>query len=205
MKKVAVAILSLVLVFALSGCSMLYDHQNNAMDGFSIGYSKTLGDAFLGAYYWDGTEEGMHITIPEYYDNMKITSLGGFFGRGVPTAFYIKIPADAKNGLCPDATWYYDSQLGTFEASEVVYLPFFVHISQYIQKIEGCSAGGILVAEHIDGEETKYTVYVYTCYVTCDEENPVFYAKDGKLYDRATDTMVDDFLYSDYVFEARQE
>ena len=36
--------------------------------------------------------------------------------------------------------------------------------------------------------------------IECDEENPYFYSQDGKLYQRADNTLVEGFFYySDFV------
>ena len=72
MKKIAIVILSVLLIFSLFGCSLLYDHEICAVGFFDVGYSKALNDAFIGTYNWDGTNEGMNIVIPEYYNNFKV-------------------------------------------------------------------------------------------------------------------------------------
>lgn len=206
MKYIVTLFLIIVLLLTLSSCSLWYDHENNAVGFFNVGYSESLNDAFIGAYNWDGTDEGMNITIPKYYNNIKIKELGGYCGRGVPTPFEILPAEEARNILCPNATeWSRVAHTATIVASSVQYLNFTVNISKYIQEIENLDAGGIIVAEYVENGETKYNVYVLTCYITCDEDNKTFYAKDGKLYLRDGDVLVEDIIYEDFDLEAHNE
>ena len=65
--------------------------------------------------------------------------------------------------------------------------------------------GGIIVAEYEEDEEKKYNVYVLTCYVTCDENNKIFYSKDGKLYFKKDDVLVEDIIYTDFDLDKYNE
>ena len=58
--------------------------------------------------------------------------------------------------------------------------------------------GGIVLAEYEKNGETIYNVYILTCYVTCDENNKIFYAKDGKLYYKKTNELVEGIIYEDF-------
>ena len=206
MKHILTLLLTVTLLVTLTGCSLLYDHEYCAVDSFNVGYSKALSDAFVGTYNWDGTDEGMNITIPEYYNDIKIKGLGGYFGRGVPTPFNIVPDEEARNILCPSATgWSYVNKTTNIDANTVQYLKFTLNISKYIEKIENLNAGEIIVAEYVEKEETKYNVYVLTCYVTCDENNKTFYAKDGRLYFRKNDAIVEGIIYEDFDLEAHNE
>ncbi len=206
MKYISTAILIVALLLASTSCSLLYGHEINAIGAFDVGYSKTLKDAFLGRYNWDDIESGMNIEIPEYYNNIKITGLGGYFGRGVPTAFEIVPTEKVRSTLCPNANnWSYANNTAGIDADNVQYLKFTLHISKYIEELVMPYAGGIIVAECVENEEIKYNVYVLTCYVTCDEDNETFYAKDGKLYFRENDVLVEDITYEDFDLDAHNE
>ena len=61
--------------------------------------------------------------------------------------------------------------------------------------------GGIVLAKYEENGETIYNVYILTCYVTCDENNKTFYAKEGKLYFKQTDKLVDGIIYEDFNIE----
>ena len=205
-KPFILVLLSTILLFSFCGCCLLYDYELYAIDSFNIGYTKLLKDAYVGDYNWDGSDEGKTIIIPETYGNCTISALGGYSGRGYPSAFQIIPTEDARNILCPNATeWSYVSSTQNIEPNSVQYLRFKVHISKYISDINELNAGGIILAEFIEGEETKNNVYVLICYVTCDEENKHFYAKDGKLYFKENDMLVDDIFYEDFVLEQHNE
>ena len=202
MKKLLVISLLLGLIFSLCGCSLLYTHVNNAVGSFDVGCSEKLGKAFLAGYNWDGTEEAMNIVLPESYNGVKITGLGGYTGRGVPAPFRIEPNEKAREILCPNATdWMYAHGRITIEIANVQYLRFKLHISKQIAEIENLSAGGFIIAEYQENGETKEIVYILTCYVTCDEGNNTFYSKDGKLYNRQDNSLVEDIVYEDFDLE----
>ena len=47
-------------------------------------------------------------------------------------------------------------------------------------------------------EENGAFVFYRPCvYIVCDEENPAFYSKDGKLYDKKTDELITEFVYGE--------
>ena len=203
MKRVLAVIFALVVSLSCVGCSMLYDLEPDAINGcLSVGYSKILNDAYVGRYEWDGTLQGQNIVVPEEYNGIPITAFGGYSGRGYPSSFAIIFNDEAKEMLCPGATqWGAYSGIHTLENYELNYLDFNIHISKNIETIESLSLGGYIVAECESEEATAYVVYVLRCYVTCDENNEFFYAKDGKLYNKNNDVVVDDIIYMDFDVE----
>lgn len=200
MKKLIVAILCILVCLSFSGCSLLYDYQVNAVDSFDVGYSRTLDDAFLASYNWDGTEETMKLVIPETYRGIPITTLGGYYGRGVPCSFVLEPTEAAKEKLFDEATeWFSVSDIRgiEIEIDEINTFNFDVHISKNIEKIEMLNLGSFVCGEYVKNGTTCYKVFVLLCTITCDEDNEVFYAKDGKLYYRQNDTLVTDICYYD--------
>lgn len=214
MKKLFTALIMVVLLLSLCSCdfaeaSIFYDHVANAVDGFNVGYNKTFGYAFLGKYSWDGTEEGMHIVLPETYNGAKVTELGGFCGRGVPTPFGVNVTNEAWEKLCPDMIDYSWSFEGNnisqkdIKDDNIAYWRFQLHIGKNVKSITKMSAfGGVYRTEYEENGETLYRIFILTCYVTCDEQNPVFYDKDGKLYWRETNMAVEEFCYEDFDLSA---
>ena len=202
MKRITLVILSIFLVFSLCGCSLWYKYVNSAVDSFDIGYSEKLNKAFFAGYKWDGTAESANIILPEEYNETKITGLGGYTGRGYPSPFYIDVTDEAKEKLCPDATeWSYADHTANVKDANIQILPFQLHISKNIKEIKNLSMGGIVLAEYEENGETISNIYVLTCYVTCDENNETFYAKDGKLYFKRTNELVNDIVYEDFDIE----
>ncbi len=199
MKKLLAVILSTLLTFSLCGCSLLYEYVHHAVGSFDIGYSKALKEAFFASYNWDGTTDGMNIILPEYYNKAKITGLGGNTGRGLPSGFVIIFSDATKEELCSNATqWSYTNHTANIENPNVQFLSFQLHISKNIDEITNISMGGIVLAEYEENGEMIYNVYVLTCRVTCDENNEIFYAKDGKLYYRKNDALIEGIVYEDF-------
>ena len=199
MKKLIAVFLSIFICFTFTGCSLLFDYQNDAIDNFDIGYSDVLNEAFVASYNWDGTDETTNIVVPEKYEDIPITEFGGYYGRGVPCSFNIRPTESAKEKLCDKSDeWFYMSDIRKVETRNIKTLNFNVHISKNIKKIENLSLGGFIGCKYIEDEKEYYDVFVLVCTVTCDDENKSFYARDGKLYFSENDTLVTDILYYDF-------
>ena len=206
MKKVLTMVLVFSLLFALCGCSLFYEYENDAIGSFDVGYSEILKKAFLADYHWNGSEDGRNVVVPDRYQGAVITGLGGYTGRGYPSPFLIRLSDEAKMQLCPEATeWWYVTHTAESADAEVRYLRFQLQISEHIKELENLSMGGIILASYPENGEEKHRVFVLTCYVTCDEDNETFYAKDGKLYYRDGDVLVEDIVYEDFDLEAHNE
>ena len=204
MKKRFVSIFCFLISLALTltGCTLCYEFDGNAIDNFDVGYSDELDDAFVATYHWDGSDDTKNIVIPEEYNGMKITSLGGYTGTGLPHAFsvdpeqfYLKNYEDDVN------QWFASSIYRDIGTVETVYLNFNIRISKNIEQIKchtlDCFSEGV----YFDGEEYHSKIMIVFLYhITCDEENEIFYAKDGKLYYRENDSLVSDILYYDHDF-----
>ena len=141
---------------------------------------------FAGVYYWDGSESGMVINVPDEYDGHKVTSLGGFAGTGAPGAFGICIPD--VDSLCRAETLPEDAAIRQ--------LHFTLNIGKNLNDI------ALTDLDYFQRNTQTNEYYQILFTVNCAEENKTFYSKDGKLYWRADDALVDDFYYaSDYVAE----
>ena len=202
MKKLLVAFLSVCVSLSFAGCSLLY--QLNAIDNFDIGYSKVLNEAFVSSYNWDGVCETKNIVIPEEYNGIKITALGGYYGRGAPHPFGVSLSESYKNDLCSEANqWFGSKTYKDVESVDTVYLNFNLHISKNIEQITEHTLDHFYEGTYYDGENYHSKIIVVILYnITCDEDNNTFYAKDGKLYYRQNDSLVSDILYFDHEFES---
>ena len=203
MKKLFVAFLCFITCLSLTGCSLLFDYQNDAIDNFDIGYSDVLNEAFVSSYNWDGTDETKKIVIPEEYDGIKINALGGYYGRGVPCAFGVDLPDSYLNDLCDEVNqWFCSDIYEDVESVDTIYLNFDLHISKNIEQITKHTLDCFYEGTYFDGEDYHSKIIVVLLYnITCDEGNKTFYAKDGKLFYRQNDELVSDILYFDHKFE----
>ena len=150
-------------------------------------------------YCYEDTVSDMEIMYGSYFmfflnGKQKIKCLGGYFGKGVPSPFFID--CSSYLGIKSDV----DETVGSLTTSmdpsmiepgtKVVYTDFTIHLSKYIEKI------------YARADATEYTVkgekiaYCPRVSIICDEDNKTFYSKDGKLYYRQDDTLVDGFNYA---------
>lgn len=205
MKKFAALLLAVILCTSFLGCNYSYQYKTHAQDGFDIGYNTGTHDAYVATYRWDGNENNCNVVIPESYDAMPITALGGYHGLGVPDAFEIRLPDAYKSELSSEANfWGWSNAYTDFSRVETVLLDFHIHISKNIEKIALSNLGDTYVGQYYDGENYELKVLVAFRYTfTCDENNETFYAKDGKLYYKENDTLVSDIFYYDHVFNSK--
>ncbi len=195
--------LCLMLLFALTlsltGCCLFYNMEYDSESGFDIGYSELYNDAFAAAYMWDGKEDTTALTVPDEYDGMPVTSLGGYFGRGVPSPLQLTLDDEARRLLCPDAIeWYATDFVSDENICEFFPLSFSLHIGKNVKEINGLALFYFIVARHESNAKSILNYYVPLFTVTCDEENEVFYSEDGKLYYRENGQLVTGIIYGDF-------
>ncbi len=200
MKKLLTVLCVVVSMTFFSGCCLFYDLVRN-VNGFDVGYSARTNDAFLGSYSWDGKEESLNIEIPEEYKGAPITSLGGYFGRGVPTPFNIEVSRQAQQLLSPNALRWSGMDIRTAARLDnvvVEYYTFNVRLSKNIKELQLISLDRLTVSITEENQVEYYKVYVLKCNFTCDEDNKVFYAQDGKLFYKNSGKLVENIFYADF-------
>ena len=198
MKKPLALALSVFIALLLCGCT--YNDCETVSDmrflyGTYLFFGNYNPDGAAVSYYtWDGDPEKTDIVIPEKYGKQKIKCLGGYFGRGLPSPFFID--CSSYLGIKSDVDETVGSLTGSMDPSmiepgtKVVYTDFTIHLSKYIEKIYA----RVDATEYtVKGEKTAYCPRVS---IICDEDNKTFYSKDGKLYYRQDDTLVDGFNYA---------
>ena len=202
MKKFLTIIILICVCFSLSGCffeeiSLLYsDLEYN--DGFLIAVNESAKCCFVGHYDCTEYVESAEITIPDEYNGMPIKRIGGYYGRGVPTPFAISLSSDdymnAPEGSKYDAVF---SNIESFDISEdytVKEIVFTLNIGKNIDTVE--FVDGDSYFPHINDDES-ITFYHPVVWINCSEENKFFYSKDGKLYNKSTNSLISDFAYSE--------
>ena len=88
MKRILI-VLTLLCFSLLCGCSMHYGESTIDKDNITFYPSRVNKVCFAGKYYWDSNFGNTIINIPDKVDGYKVTKLGGYTGRGVPTPFWI--------------------------------------------------------------------------------------------------------------------
>lgn len=85
----------LMICLFLTGCRnhrSLTGNTNIRMGDLRITIGQLSHEGLVEEYFWDGTEEGLTIDIPDVTDqDEKITELGGFANIGVPDFFRISL------------------------------------------------------------------------------------------------------------------
>lgn len=204
MKKAITLLLALVMMLLLCSCT----YCERAEEGcFDILYGSYLpfqmrwnpDGACVHIYTWDGDESNTDIVIPDKYKDYKIKKLGGYYGSGLPSPFTIDVTTwmdmhddneDIHSNGCLAVPYdMFDDY--SDEWSEIVYHDFNLYIGKNIDSVYGNPCAMVYT---IDGVKTAYCPRVTVC---CDEENETFYSKDGRLYYRENNELVDEFIYTE--------
>lgn len=186
MKKLCcAALLALAAVVLAAGGCYMYNGWDS-VDDFDVLYNANKNVACVAGWHWDGDYDNMELTVPDEFDGIKITELGGYYGRGYPCPFSVWLPADWGD-------WSGDNIQDDTEYETLV---FSVHLGKNIEKlcyVDGKCFCGVTLE---NGDEYIYDALYKIAYrFTVDGENEVFYASEGKLYYRENNELVDEFFY----------
>ena len=215
MKRIVGILAIITMLFILTGCKE-YEYDSEATECFGIGYSTYENKAFVGEYRYDLAKSNTDIVIPEEYKGIPITKLGGYFGLGVPTPFGIDFVLESLpdyESVVRISSCYEDMVDPTKD--EIIYIDFTLLISKNIEVFENTMLDWYRIVEYpiececdeqssceiCENEQTRVVAYIPRFYVTCDEANKTFYAKDGKLYLKADNTLVEEISYFDFTVD----
>ena len=201
MKKLLTLILTVSLLICLSGCfteNIAFCYTESArQDGFNLAINKTANCCFAGGFECTEYTDCMQISIPDEYNGIPVTQLGGYFGRGVPSPFSINVDMRlSENDAYPDtypSSYSFSSLPAGSKTKDIL---FNLYIGKNLKTIEFVDMDCYNPFFNEAGEVIYYHPVVY---VTCSEENPNFYTKDGMLYYKNTDELVTEFAYADTV------
>lgn len=201
MKKCIISFLAIVLILCLSGCiaedvSLLYS-ESTVEDGFSIAVNKTADCCFVGEYECPYYTQNLEITVPDDYEGIPITQLGGYQGRGVPSPFSISVADIYMNA--PKGSNFegvYSGNLYEYNISEeytVTDLPFVLNLGKNIETIKYVVSDEYYPHLNDDGSVTFYHPVVS---INCSADNKNFYSENGKLYNKKTNELISEFDYA---------
>ena len=142
-------------------------------------------EAFASAYRWDGTGDAIDYTIPDTVQGARVTAIGGFVGtlkKAPYSGLYVAMPETYRGAERAQYTM-------PVNAVEIT-LPVHIHIGRFVRSIE--EDGSLPAPTGYFGYEKDVSSYIITPVwtVTCDEGNETYYARDGRLYQRADDALV---------------
>lgn len=199
MKKTMLICFILFILLFVSACSIedacfLYTSYGS-VDGIHVCINPFGKCCFVQTYFCEEFYDGMEIRIPDEYEGIPITRLGGFTGIGVPTPFDIYLMTDVPEDSPYYGLVYTDPSFADLtDPYTVEDLVFKLHLGKNIEQIDLVSSSVYYPSINEDGSITFLHPLVYIC---CAEDNPYFYSKDGKLYDKTTDTLIDVFDYAE--------
>lgn len=202
MKKFISILFIFAIILTLSGCSLdgvsfLY-RDNDDTDGFSIFINRTSNCCFVGNYNCTEYVENIEITIPDEFEGIEIKRIGGYHGRGVPSPFSISLSdayMNAPKGSKFDSV--YSNDLESYNITEkytIEDVVFVLNIGKNIEVIEYVDKDNYYPHINEDGNITFYHPVVS---VNCSEDNKSFYSKEGKLYNKANDELIEAFAYKE--------
>lgn len=177
-----------LLVFGAWGLVSLrsYPAENVVERDHVLFYLRRDGrDAFASAYQWDGSGDAIDYTIPDTVQGVKVTAIGGLAG-GLK-----KAPAAGLAVNMPETYRGAERAQYTMPVNAVeITLPVHIHIGRFVRSIE--EDGSLPAPTGYFGYEKDVSSYIITPVwtVTCDEGNETYYARDGRLYQRADDALV---------------
>ena len=177
-----------LLVFGAWGLVSLrsYPAENAVEKDHVLFYLRKDGrDAFASAYQWDGTGDVIDYTIPDTVQGARVTAIGGLTG-GLK-----KAPAAGLAVNMPETYRGAERAQYTMPVNAVeITLPVHIHIGRFVRSIE--EDGSLPAPTGYFGYEKGVSSYIITPVwtVTCDEGNETYYARDGRLYQRADDALV---------------
>lgn len=201
MKRFTVILIMILLFSCFSGCvnehiaAGFFTHSN--IDGLNIWVNPVEQFAFAGTFFCDEYYDGIQITIPDEYNGIPITQLGGKNSIDKADSFSIHISNHFLN--VPEDSPYYgvtytDPDNAKITDTYVVEdLVFVLNIGKNINKIE------LAVFDYYypSFDETGSLVFYHpVVYVVCSEQNDTFFSKDGVLYDKSTESQVLEFDYA---------
>ena len=199
MKKTTAILLLISLLLCLSACDFadaaMFYTDSAEIDGLHIEINKIADRCFVSHYPVSEYTEGMTITIPDDYNGIPIKRIGGFVGSGAPCPFIIDLSELYMNA--PEGSDYsgvYGDHPDRFNIADeysVEEVLFQLHIGKNIEVVDFIMND---YYPHIN-EDGSITFYHPVVCITCSEDNTTFYSKDGKLYHRANDALVEDFAY----------
>lgn len=170
----------LLAVFFLTGCALDYDTHGSG-EGYSYAFSTEKKIAFLVSTSIE--EDVNRIEIPEKVDDMTVVGVGGYYGRGVPTPFRVDYPmGDAEEHVELVKMSY--EEIEKDEDITIIYRDVELHIPKTVEDIV------METSYPVYRYENKNLAYVIRYNVTCDEDNPKLYSKEGKVYKKREDKLI---------------
>ena len=171
----------LSLSFSLLVNLGLFDRERVQFGNLYFTYRKFGGSCAVSHGIWEGMEETLVVEIPDEVDGRRVTAMGGSY----PDPFLFNYE-EGIDYVCGEEMLPEDA----------VIIPRYltIRIGKNLRVLRDIE----MKQYYCDRNDTN-VFYRILVTVECEEENRKFYSKDGKLYQKAGDLLIDVFFYeSDY-------
>ncbi len=197
-KAVIISTISLFLLFnLLKLTSVMFQliSESTNLNGLEITYYNVFDFACADCYIADEEAKIFEITIPDECNGIPIKKIG----RKNLSPFFIDI-SDLYMNAPENSEYYftvYTSDALTSNAIEESFtiqnVIFKLNIGKNINQIRNVDMDTYYPHINEDGSLIFYHPVVD---IYCSDDNEHFYSKDGKLYNKETDTLITDFAYN---------
>ena len=186
----------ILILFGFRACALnrTYSHDYLTLENgtMSFGVSDEKKDTFAGGARWDGGD--MSFRVPDEFGGYKVTKLGGIYGTR-EQIFEVRI-----NDELLDKEYNVETGQERFDKhhrddDEYETFTFTIYIGKNIKKFHYVDPSYYLANWELtdDGEKIYDFVYKIECYFVVDEENETFYSKDGKVYYKVNNELLECF------------
>lgn len=179
-KKPAAGLLLMAMIMLLTACSTAA--YKDTYGDFSYAYRNLKGNGYIYSYAWDGSADKMDIYIPDKINDVKITGLGGYYGRGLPMQFEIALPDEYRDFEIPEGweyRFYVDEHFVTDQDYES--FTFNIYIGTNVKEYNLFSDTCYYVGMEEESSENQDILYKVEYNFIIDEKNRYLEVVDGKL------------------------
>ncbi len=193
MKKITALSVIVLMMLILASCGEkkgIYRGPEKRSGAFDLVMEKEKNPekAMVSHWYWDGDTNNTTINVPdESEDGIRITAIGGAsksFSMGGKPVIPFKVYVEDDKYVKGDEDKVYTTR-------QIV---FTIHFGKNIESME-FETGDSFYLVNYDG---TYVFYMKSYYFICDPENPYYYTKDGKVYDKKTNNLTEEIPSSCY-------
>lgn len=161
--KFAAAVAVICFTFMCILTVIFTSWKDAKINNLNVYYSKVTKDCTAGLYEWDGNTENMTVIIPDEFEGIKLSNLGGKGTGSAPALFHISLP-------------------------ENIEIRDEYNFTVKLGKNINCAEHFLYTDEYTDYKGNLLCRINY--YYEVSEDNKWIYSKDGKIYDKKTDEPV---------------
>jgi len=206
MKKILFLIITFVSLIFLVSCDfdacIFYTTYNGGTIKYY--YNDKNNKAFVGIIEISNINN--EIIILDECNDCTVNRLGGYHGTGVKAPFtfdllnlHDKNVDFSKTYKTKDENIDYENKKINdnfmWDQHEIINVYINLTLPKSLNEIYMCYADYVLIDEYSDEDKILIKIYRPVVYLNISEDNKYFYTKDGKLYDKKKDELIDCFIY----------